>query len=62
MGDYRLRVTVATRCAGEVLGLEHDYEDAVYVRASTEHGARAAALATWPLIRDVLSIQEQFYG
>ena len=62
MGEYRLRVTVATRCGGEVLGPEHDYEDTLYVHATTEWGARYAAVATWPLIREVLSIQEQFYG
>jgi hypothetical protein len=58
MGHYRLRVSVATRCAGEILGPEHDYEDAVYVLAVTEQGARAQALATWPLIRTVHGIQE----
>ena len=58
MGDYRLRVSVATQSAGEILGPEHDYEDAVYVQAISEQGARAQALATWPLIRSVHHIQE----
>lgn len=58
MGDYRLRVSVATQCCGETLGPEYDYEDAVYVQAVTESGARATALATWPLIRTVHSIRE----
>lgn len=51
MGNYRLRVKI-TGPNGQC------YEDAVYVGACTEHGARAAALARWPWITEVLSIQE----
>jgi hypothetical protein len=58
MGDYRIRCTVATVMCGEVLPEQYDYSDAVYVQAMSEHGARAAALATWPLIRQIQSIQE----
>jgi hypothetical protein len=61
MGHYRVRATIAIRCCGELLGPEHDTEDAFYVGAMSEWGARSAALATWPDIRTVLSVQECFY-
>jgi hypothetical protein len=62
MGHYRVRATIATRCGGELLGPKHDTEDAFYVGAMSESGARAAAKATWPAIRTVLSVQEVFWG
>lgn len=61
MGQYRVRATIATRCAGEILPEKYDTEDTFYVGAVSESGARAAALATWPLIRTIINIQECFY-
>lgn len=60
MGYFRIRATIATVCCGEVLPEEHDTEDAFYVGAVTAQGARSTALATWPLIRTILSVQEVY--
>jgi hypothetical protein len=62
MGHYRIRATIATHLGGELLGPDHDTEDVFYVGAMGECGARAAALATWPAIRTILSVQEVFWG
>lgn len=45
---------------GELLGPEHDTEDAVYVMAPSVNSARCTAMATWPDIRQVLTIQEVY--
>ena len=60
MNYFRIRCTMATRLMGELLGQEHDVEDAVYVMAPSANSARCTALATWPDIREVLNIQEVY--
>lgn len=60
MGYFRIRCTIATRLMGELLGPEHDTEDAVYVTALSINGARSTALATWPDIRTILNIREVY--
>jgi hypothetical protein len=62
MGDFALRCVMSPRPITDASGMQpDDYIDTVYVGAISEHGARAAALATWPRIRTILSCQERFY-
>lgn len=58
MGQYRLLVSRRTHYPLQLGQPSHTFEDAVYVGAITEAGARAAALSTWPDIERILHISE----